>query len=84
MMAVLVAVIVRMVVPVVMGVIVAVVMGMAVLVMFVVGVLETRHDSHLGGRLRIELPADQQHQDRAEEREQGNQPDLIEKVHITT
>ena len=36
---------------------------------------------HVGRRLRIEHLAEQQHQRRSEEREQRDQPDLVEKVH---
>src|ERR1039457_4232135 len=37
---------------------------------------------HVAGGLRIERLAEQQHQRRSREREQGNQPDEFEKVHV--
>jgi hypothetical protein len=39
--------------------------------------LHTGSDRHLGGRLRVEHLAQQQHERRPEQREQRNQPDLV-------
>src|ERR1019366_1495115 len=78
--------------PVLMGVIVivAMVMLMPMLVAMIMSVLMPvlenglhagRH-RHVALRLRIERLAEQQHQRRSREREQGNQPDEFEKVHV--
>ena len=69
---------------VIVGVAVAVRMGVAVMIVFVVDVLYAWGHRYFGRGLRIELLAEQQHQGGAEQREQGYQPDLIEKVHVTT
>src|SRR6266699_3672385 len=60
------------------------VLRMAVMVVFVVYVLDARRYRHFGDGLRVELLADQQHHGSADQRKQGYQPDLIEKVHVTT
>src|SRR5216684_181250 len=59
------------------------VMGMVVMAVFVVHMFDSRRDSYSRHRLRVELSADQQHQSRAEQWKQGNQPDLIEKTHVS-
>jgi hypothetical protein len=58
-----------------MGVIVAVMMR-AVLVMFE-DRLHTGSDGDIRLRLRIELPAEEKHQGRSEEREHRDQPNLV-------
>ncbi len=55
-------------------------MRMPVIVL-VVRVFHARRDGHFRRRLRIQLLAEQQHHSRAQQREQRNQPDLVEKVH---
>ncbi len=60
------------------------VMRMAVTIVRVVDRLDAWRNRHCGLRLRIELAADEQHQRRAEQRKQRYQPDVIEKVHVTT
>ena len=75
-----------------MGVIVAVIMPMPVvmpvmlgmLVMIIMGVLETRRHRDFRIRLRVQLAAEQQHDQRAKQGEQRNEPDLIEKIHAVT
>jgi len=58
-------------------------MRLAVLVRMIVIVavleyrLDARRDRDLAHRLRIELLAEEKHQQRPEEREQRNQPDLV-------
>ena len=59
------------------------VVRMAVIV-FIVHVFDAGSDRDLRGRLRVELLAEQQHHRRAEQRKQRYQPDVIEKVHVTT
>jgi MFS superfamily sulfate permease-like transporter len=63
------------------GVVVAVVVAVAMRVVVIVPVFEDRlhargHRDFAGG-LRIELLAEKQHQDRSEEREQRDKPDLV-------
>jgi hypothetical protein len=77
-------VIVRVPVDVLVSMIVAVVMmRMAVVVRMIMAVpmfeygLDAGRNRDLAHRLRIELPAEEKHQERPEEREQRNQPDLV-------
>ena len=60
------------------------IMRVAVRVVLIVNMLHARRyrDRRLG--LRVELLAEQQHQRGAAEREQRYQPDVVEKVHVTT
>src|ERR1700730_321972 len=58
--------------------------AMAVPVMLVMCVLDPRRDGYFRRWLRIEFLAQQQHHRGAEQREQRNEPDLIEKVHPIT
>src|SRR5206468_12847596 len=60
------------------------VVRMAVMIVLVMHVLDARSDGHVRRGLRVELLADQQHQRGAEQRKQRYQPDVIEKVHVTT
>src|SRR6266478_965125 len=57
---------------------------MAVMIVLVMPGLDPGRDRHFGLRLRVELAADEQHQRSAEQRKQRYQPDVIEKVHVTT
>jgi hypothetical protein len=75
-------VIVTMIVGVAMVMIVAVFVGMAVFVrmamaMIVVDGLHAGSHGYFRGGLRIEFLADEQHQRRPAQREQGNQPDQV-------
>jgi len=58
-------------------------MRVAVIVL-VVGVFQARCKGHLGRRLGIQHLPHKQHDNRAQQREQRNEPDLIEKVHAPT
>ena len=53
------------------------VMRMAVMIVLVVYVLYAWGYRYFGRRLRVQLPAEQQHQSGSEERKQGYQPDVI-------
>ena len=65
-------------------VIVRMTVRVAVVIVLVMYMLDSRRDRYLGRRLRVELFAEQQHHRGPAEREQRYQPDMIEKVHITT
>ena len=77
-------VLVSMVMAVGVAVIMIVIVRMTVMIVLVVHRLHAWSNRHFGLRLRIELAADEQHQRRAEQGKQRYQPDIIEKVHVTT
>ena len=60
------------------------VVRVAVMIVILMYVLHAGRYGHVRRGLRVELLADQQHQSRAEQRKQRYQPDVIEKVHVTT
>jgi hypothetical protein len=53
------------------------IVGVTVMIVLVVYVLNAWGYRYFGGRLRVQLPADQKHQSGSEERKQGYQPDVI-------
>src|SRR4051794_34697150 len=65
---------------------VSVIVGMAMTVRMAVAMFVDRLDAggngNLAPGLRIQRLAEGQHQGRSEEREQGNQPDGFEKIHV--
>jgi len=66
-------------VTVIMPMIVVMPVMLGMLVMITMSVLETRRHRHFRIRLRVQLAAEQQHNQRAKQREQRNEPDLVEK-----
>jgi len=53
-------------------------------IVLVVRVFQTRGYCYFRRRLRIQLLPDEQHDNRAQQREQRDEPDLIEKIHAPT
>jgi hypothetical protein len=54
-----------------------VIVSMAAIVPMFENRLHTGRDCHFGCRLRVQSPADQQHQGGAQERDQRDQPDIV-------